>query len=232
MNPSPSWLSSAALSLLGASLGSSTTVVAGEPTTLRALYRLPRTEAIDPAQTALVLVDFQEEFVSGQLPIPTALAAVERARALLEWARTSGVHVIHVQNITRPGSMLFAADSPTIELIAPLRPRNGETLVVKHLAGAFSRTDLDQRLKTFGVRRVVLAGIMTHLAVDTSARDASVLGYEVIVAADATATRSLPGVLGGPAIDAAVVKQVALASLADRFAEILDVDQIRALPLR
>jgi nicotinamidase-related amidase len=104
--------------------------------------------------------------------------------------------------------------------------------MVKHLAGAFSRTDLDQRLRTLGVHRLVLAGIMTHLAVDTSARDAAVLGYEVIVAADATATRSLPGVLGGPSIDAATVKLVALASLADRFAEVLDVEQIRALRLR
>jgi nicotinamidase-related amidase len=226
------WLSPLLASLLGASPVPSAALAAGEPTTLRALYRLPRTGAIDPAQTALVLVDFQEEFVSGKLPIPTAPAAVERARVLLEWARTSRVHVLHVQNVTRPGSMLFAPESPTIALLAPLRPRDGEAVVVKHLAGAFSRTDLDQRLKALGVQRVVLAGIMTHLAVDTSARDAAVLGYEVIVAADATATRSLPGVLGGPPIDAATVKQVALASLADRFAEILDVEQIRALPLR
>jgi len=232
MRPTPSWLFRVVLSLLGVSLGPPAAAAAGEPTTLRALYGLPRTEAIVPAQTALVLVDFQEEFVSGKLPIPAAPAAVERARILLAWARASGVHVIHVQNVTRPGSMLFAPDSPTIELLAPLRPRNDEVVMVKHLAGAFSRTDLDQRLRTLGVHRLVLAGIMTHLAVDTSARDAAVLGYEVIVAADATATRSLPGVLGGPPIDAATVKQVALASLADRFAEILDVEQIRALPLR
>lgn len=104
--------------------------------------------------------------------------------------------------------------------------------MVKHVAGAFSRTDLDAQLKALGIRTVVLAGIMTHLAVDTSARDAAVLGYEVIVAADATATRTLPGVLGRPPVDAAVVKEVALASLADRFAEVLEVEQIRTLRLQ
>jgi nicotinamidase-related amidase len=232
MDPIRSWLCPVVLFFLGAPPAPSAAVAAGEPTTLRALYRLPRTEAIDPAHTALVLVDFQEEFVSGKLPILTAPAAVERARVLLDWARAAGVHVVHVQNVTRPGSLLFAPDSPTIAFLAPLRPRTGEVVVVKHLAGAFSRTDLDQRLRALGVHRVVLAGIMTHLAVDTSARDAAVLGYEVIVAADATATRSLPGVLGGPSIDAATVKLVALASLADRFAEVLDVEQIRALRLR
>jgi nicotinamidase-related amidase len=110
-------------------------------------------------------------------------------------------------------------------------------VVTKAAAGAFTRTDLDTRLHERGIRSLVVAGLMTHLAVDCTARDAALLGYAVVVASDATATRDLPSVEAGPRarerrmdgpsrVEHALVQQVALASLADRFADIATTQAI------
>lgn len=72
---------------------------------------------------------------------------------------------------------------------------------------------------------------MTHLAVDTTARDGTVLGYRMVIAGDATATRSLPGPRGDGIVDHAVLQRVALAALADRFADIATTDEIVAWPV-
>ncbi len=202
------------------------------PVTLRALYGARPPAALAPAKTALVLVDFQEEFFRGPLPVVGAADAVDRAASLLAWARRSGIVVAHVRNVSsRPGSRLFDASSPNVAIVPALAPLPEELVVTKSMAGAFSRTDLDARLRSQGIETVIVAGIMTHLAVDTSARDAMVLGYRVIVAADACATRALPSPIGGPQIDARDVHRTALASLADRFADVLDARAIASLPL-
>ncbi len=201
--------------------------------TLRALYHVKPIDDVDPGRTALVLVDFQEEFFGGRLHLPDAPAAAASARRLLDWARRHGVTVVHVHHIVlRPDSPVFAEGSPGARPVEALASRDGEIVLVKHLAGAFSRTDLDAVLRARGVHSLVIAGLMTHLAVDTTVRDAAVLGYNVVVAADATATRDLPGALGQPVLDRQAVQRVALASLADRFADVLTTDAIVALPRR
>jgi nicotinamidase-related amidase len=109
-----------------------------------------------------------------------------------------------------------------------LQPRDGELVRTKRLAGAFSRTDLDGSLRALGVDTLVCAGIMTHLALDSSVRDAAVLGYRVLVAGDACATRALPSWHGDGPIDAEDVHRTALAALADRFADVRTTDALVA----
>jgi nicotinamidase-related amidase len=202
------------------------------PTTLRARYGLTAPAQIVPARTALVLVDFQEEFFHGGLPIPDGPAALARAAALLDWARASGVAVVHVRNISpREGSPLFAPGSKTTAIMGAVFPHPDELVVTKPTGGAFSRTDLDATLRARGIDTIVVAGIMTHLAVDSTARDGGVLGYHVIVAGDASATRDLPATDGGVAIDHEALHRTALASLADRFADVMTTPSIVALPL-
>ncbi|MCE9573132.1 MAG: cysteine hydrolase [Deltaproteobacteria bacterium] len=201
--------------------------------TLRDLYHLAAPRELTAASTALVLVDFQDEFFHGKLPVAHGEAAVARAAALRQWARAHGVLVVHVRNVvTRPDTPIFGEHSPTIAIVPALTPAADELVITKHQAGGFSKTELDQTLRARGVDTVIVAGIMTHLAVDTTARDGAVLGYRMIVAGDACATRTLRATDGGPPIDAAVLQRVALASIADRFADVLDVDAIRALPVR
>jgi nicotinamidase-related amidase len=220
---------SSLLATLGCTLPPATP--AAEPMTLRTLYQLPPITSLDARRTALVLVDFQQEFFIGRLRLPDGTRALDRARHLLAWARDAHVTVVHVRNITRPGSPLFAERGPTSAFAPALAPRSGELVVTKPTGGAFTRTELDALLRARGVDTLVVAGLMTHLAVAMTAQDATVLGYRVLVAADATATRDLPDPAGGPAVTHDELHRAALAAMADRFADVRTTAQVLVLSL-
>jgi nicotinamidase-related amidase len=203
-----------------------------EPTRLRTLYQLQPPAWLVPARTALVLVDFQNEFVSGGLPLPEGGAAITRAAELADWARRCGILVVLVENvIERPGTPLFAAGAKNTELVPQLTPQPSDLVLKKSMAGAFSHTDFDHELRARGIDTLIVGGLMTHLAVLVTVIDASVLGYRVLIASDATATRTLPGAGGEPAVDAATLQRAALAAMADRFGDVLRGREITALPL-
>lgn len=201
--------------------------------TVRALYGLAAPDELSVAHTALVLVDFQEEFFHGRLPLPDGPAALRAAARLVRWARAARVRVVHVRNVVaRADSLLFAPGSLGSQPVPELAEAPGELIVIKTLAGAFSRTDLDAQLRSRGIDTLIVAGLMTHLAVATTVSDGMVLGYRVLVAADATATRALPGAGGLAAVDAQTLQRAALAALADRAADVLETRALEALHLR
>ena len=171
-------------------------------------------------EAALVIIDAQEEYRSGGLPLSGIAAAVERLAALLAAARAAGTPVIHVVHQGRAGG-LFDLAAPGGAVLAELQPLPGETVIAKGLPNAFAGTGLDERLRAIGRPGLLLAGFMTHMCVGPTARAALDLGHRVTVAADATATRALPDVLGGPAVSAAEVQRATLAALADRFAAVV-----------
>jgi nicotinamidase-related amidase len=200
--------------------------------TLRALYHLGPPAALRASRTALVLVDFQREFVDGGLALPASRGAIQSATELADWARRSGVLVILVQNvIDRPGTPLFRRGSAGAELVADLAPRAGDLVIEKATGGAFSRTNLDAQLRSRGIDTLIVGGFMTHLAVLTTASDAGILGYHVVVAADATATRALPGPAGA-VVGAPELQRVSLAAMADRVADVMSGSLIRQIPVQ
>ena len=201
-----------------------------EPVTLRSLYGLKATSELRAAHTAVVLVDFQNEFVRGQLRLPEARAAVDHAVELVRWARRSGVLLVFVQNVaSRAGSPLFVAGTESAAFVPELQPAATDLVLQKSMMGAFSRTRLDAELHARGVDTLIVSGFMTHLAVLSTANDATVLDYHVLVAADATATRALPGAGGEKAVDSTTLQRAALAVLADRVADVTRVHDILAL---
>lgn len=203
-----------------------------QPRTLRALYGLTPPAHWRACRTALLLVDFQDEFVHGRLRLPDVGPAIARASELLAWARRSGVLVVAVRNVAaRPDSPVFAQGSPTSAFVPALEPRAGELSIVKSIAGAFSRTDLDTTLRARDIDTLIVAGLMTHLAVLATASDATVLGYHTVVAGDATATRALPEAGGEDTVAPGTLQRAALASIADRAADVMPVQQIMALPV-
>jgi nicotinamidase-related amidase len=224
---------SATTLLVGLTLGASSCLPNRQPgPTLRQLYGLHRPAQLQASHTALLLIDFQQEFFSGRLPVEGGEEAVQHALALRAWAHREGVRVVLVRNeVPRVDSPVFAIGSAGTRQVSPLEPLPDELVVTKRQAGAFSGTALAAELRTAGIDTLILGGIMTHLAVDTSARDAAVAGFAVIVASDACATRALPGPEGGPAIDAATVHRVALAALADRFADVLTAEAVQQIPV-
>ena len=189
-----------------------------EPTTLRALSGLPM-EPVSLADSTLVLIDCQNTYTEGVMALEGVQAALDETAALLERARVAGIPVIHVQHDDGPGS-LYDISGHSGAIVDRVAPRDGEPVVVKNYPNSFVETDLDDRLKAIGAENVVIAGFMTHMCVNSTARAAFNLGYAPTVVAAATATRALPGPTGAP-VTAEALQTASLAALADLFAVVV-----------
>ena len=180
------------------------------------------------AKTAVVLIDYQNEYRHGPLALPDEPNASKAARQLRAWADQAGIAVIHVLHRAPATAPIFAPDSSGAAAIAGLAPARGETIIHKHLPSAFTGTGLADALLVGGIETLLIAGYMTHNCVDSTAREAFHRGYRVGVVADASATRDLPGP-DGKTIPATTVHAAVLAGLGDRIAEIVDVAMLAAM---
>ena len=199
--------------------------------TLRKLSGANPATALTAAAAALLVIDFQNEYFSGALPIPGGMDALRNAQRLIRFADVHGMPVFHIQHVAPGDSPLFAARGQTVRIHAELRPADAHTVLQKTTVSAFASTDLDARLKAAGIDTVLVCGLMTHACVAGAARDAVPLGYRVIVAADASATRDIEGA-DGSEVDSQSLHRAALISIEDTFGDVMTTGQIVALPLR
>lgn len=185
--------------------------------TLRSLAGLPLAPA-GLSDSALVLIDCQNTYTRGVMELDGVRAALDEAAALLDRARTAGIPVIHIQH--DDGGGLYDISGESGAIVEQVAPRGDEPVVVKNYPNSFVQTDLDERLKAANVSNLVLAGFMTHMCVNSTARGAFNLGYAPTVVAAATATRALP-VVGGETVPAAALQSASLAALSDLFAVVV-----------
>ena len=170
------------------------------------------------AESAVVMIDAQLEYVTGRLPLAGVGAALEVGAELLAAARAAGRPVIHVQHLGK-GDGLFGPESAFFAIAPPVAAVVGEPVVEKAVPNAFADGALDAKLKELGVSKIIIGGFMTHLCVSTTARAALDLGYGYSVLASACATRDLPDGQGG-VVAAADIHRIELIALSDRFATI------------
>ena len=138
---------------------------------------------------ALVVIDLQKGIVGLPLAHP-GKEIVERAARLARVFREKGLPVILVNVAGRaPGrtEAQFNVSPPPdwADLIPQLGQQPQDRLVTKRSWGAFLHTDLDAQLKNLGVTQIVLCGIATSIGVESTARQAYELGYNVTLAVDA-----------------------------------------------
>jgi len=186
--------------------------------TLRELSSLP-VEPVRLADSALVLIDCQNTYTQGVMELEGVQAALDETAALLDRARTAGIPVIHIQHDDGPGS-LYDIGADIGAIVDRVAPRGDEPVIVKQFPNSFVQTELDERLKALGASNLVLAGFMTHMCVNSTARGAFSLGFAPTVVAAATATRTLAGP-DGQTVPAAALQAASLAGLADLFAVVV-----------
>ncbi|MFF4116316.1 isochorismatase family protein [Streptomyces sp. NPDC001714] len=143
--------------------------------------------ALDPAHTALVLVDLMDRIVALPLEPRKGTEVLHTAEELARAFRAAGAPVVLIR-VERPS---LAEQPPGSGLVAGLR-KEGDVEVVKRTIGGFQGTDLDARLRALGVTRLVFGGIATNLGVESTARAAADLGYDLVFVEDAMAALTGP----------------------------------------
>ena len=189
-----------------------------EPATLRGLSGLDP----EPAPlngSALVMIDLQQTYREGVMRLDGVEPALKEAEALLARARAAGIPVFHVRHDAGPGSP-YDVTAPIGQISPEVAPQGGEPVITKAYPSSFVGTDLQAQLEKAGVKDVILAGFMTHMCVNSTARSAFNLGFRPTVVAAATATRDLPGPDGG-VVPAPQLQAASLAALADLFAVVV-----------
>lgn len=177
-------------------------------------------EKVDPRHTALVIIDMQNDFIADEGLIALEGRDVSQVKdmamrlpALVRTARAAGVFVVFVRNVytsdrnfylsdvwleqaarKRAGGYtripVCAANSWGGDFYGEVRPEADDPIVTKHRYSAFYNTDLDTILRANGIRTVVLTGVVTNICVETSAREAFVRDYYVVLVNDGTAAYS------------------------------------------
>lgn len=173
------------------------------------------------SEAVLVIIDAQNEYRSGALPLARVEGAIGSARRLLDRARDTHTPVIHVVHRGRPGG-LFDPDESGGAILDDLTPRAGEAVVAKTLPNCFTSDEFRRALVASARKKIVAVGFMTHMCVEATARSALDHGYATTVVSAATATRDLPDPLGGPPVSAEDVQRRSLAAIADRFATVVE----------
>lgn len=177
---------------------------------------------------ALVLIDIQNDyFPGGAMELAGSPEAGRQAGKLLQHFRRCGLPVIHIQHVaTRPGATFFLPDTPGVAIHASVAPLPDEPVLVKHFPNSFRETPLLDLLKQREIDQLVVAGMMTHMCIDTTIRAAADLGLRCRLAHDACATRDLS--FGGVEVAARQVQAAYLAALDGLFAQVSDVETICA----
>lgn len=145
--------------------------------------------ALDP-NTALIIVDLQKGIVALPLVHPIE-PVVERSRALLDAFRQHGLAVALVNvsggapGRTERGRRSEPFPAGWTDFIPELDRQPTDIVVTKRTWGAFASTDLEALLKARGVTQVVICGVATGTGVESTARQAYELGFNVTLAVDA-----------------------------------------------
>lgn len=171
---------------------------------------------MDPKTTALVLIEFQNDFTSegGTLhgavkDVIDATGTVDNAKKALDAAHAAGATVIHSPISFAPGyyeisahpygilagvvdSNSFVKGTWGCEIVGDVAP-SGEDIVLEGKRGldAFGSTNLDFILRSKGIHTVVLAGFLTNCCVESTMRSAYEKGFEVYTLTDAVGATSL-----------------------------------------
>lgn len=203
---------------------------ADQAPTIRTMSGATQTQSLDAKTTALIVIDFQNEYFSGKMPIPDGKKALDNTRLLVNFAHQNQMPVYFVRHLGPADGPLFAEGSKFAEFHQDLQPGKADKVITKATPSSFVGTDLDKQLKQHGIKTLIVTGLMTHMCVSSTARDAVPLGYEVIIPEDATATRDL-ATWNNAVVDHKTLQKVSLAGVADVFAEIKTTRQVLELPI-
>ncbi len=177
---------------------------------------------------ALLLIDIQNDyFPGGAMELVNSSTAGVKAGELLQGFRQRALPIIHIQHIsTRPGATFFLPDTVGVQFHESVTPAGGEAVFQKNFPNSFRETPLLEHLRDRQISQLVIAGMMTHMCIDSTTRAAADLGFQCVLAHNACAAKALS--FDGAAVSAEDVHRAFLAALNGLFAKVLSVEEICA----
>jgi len=172
--------------------------------------------SLNPSETAVVLIEFQNDFTSAGGALHEAVSAVMEQTGMLEntksavaEARDSGAAILHAPISFADGygeinanpygilagvvaSNAFVKGSWGAEIVEDLTPADGDILIEgKRGLDAFASTNLDFILRSKGIKNVALGGFLTNCCVESTMRSAYERGFNVFTLTDCVAATSV-----------------------------------------
>jgi nicotinamidase-related amidase len=175
---------------------------------------------------ALVVIDVQQEYFTGRLPIvyPDRNQSLDRIVAAMRAATAAGVPVVVIEHAaTGQDSAVFRLGTPEQQLHPAIEVEHRDHHIIKAYPGSFTGTDLGAWIEANGIDELVICGYMTHMCCDSTARQAAHFDLKAVVLADAMGTIDLASP-DGSTIPARQVHETELAVLASRFARVTDTE--------
>jgi nicotinamidase-related amidase len=176
--------------------------------------------------TALLLIDIQNDyFPGGAMELVAPEKAAAQAARLIEAFRRKSLPIFHIQHLAkRPGATFFLPNTAGASIHESVSPLAGEPIIAKNFPNSFRGTGLLEALRASNATNLVIAGMMTHLCVDTTVRAAADLEFSCSLAHDACATKDLSFNTGH--VDAGAVQLAYLAALNGSFASVLPTAEL------
>ena len=171
--------------------------------------------AANLSNASLLIIDAQNEYLSGPLALSGMDAATANIARLLDAARKARRPVIHIRHLGTVGGM-FDPQGERGAFIKGLEPQGDELIIEKRMPNAFNDTGLQKALENLGSLDVIVCGFMSHSSVSTTVRAAKDYGLRCTLVEDACATRDLPTPDG--IISAELVQKAEMAIMNDNFA--------------
>ena len=170
---------------------------------------------LDPATTALVLIEFQNELTTDGGVLHDAVAEVMDSTGMLantvtlvDKARAAGVTIMHAPITFAPGygeltrhpygilkgvvdGNAFVKGTWGAAIVDDLTPTEGDILIEgKRGLDTFASTNIDFILRSKGIDTIILGGFLTNCCVESTMRSGYENGYRVITLTDCTAATS------------------------------------------
>jgi nicotinamidase-related amidase len=173
---------------------------------------------------ALLVIDVQNEYFTGKLPVTYPQGSLEKILTAMDHARAAHKPVVVIQHTNpAPEAVTFKKGTDAWELHDEIKRRQADSVIEKTLPGSFTGTMLDGWLIKNQISIVTIASYMTQMCCDTTARQAFHRGYMVNFLSDATGTLGITNNAGS--VRDEELHRAILVTQAMRFSRVMPTEE-------
>jgi nicotinamidase-related amidase len=172
----------------------------------------------------LLVIDVQNEYFTGKLPVTYPVKSFEKILMAMDHAHAARMPIVVIQHTNpAPEAATFKKGTGGWELHDEIKRRHANIVLEKTLPGSFTATMLDSWLKEHDISTITIAGYMTQMCCDTTARQAFHRGYTVNFLSDATGTLAITNSAGS--VTDEELHRAILVTQAMRFSRVIPTNE-------